>query len=127
MPLDEHPASDSRQVRAVEIGRHARVIVLRGAIRERAADDLRVELLAAIEAGAREVFLDLSGVESLTSSVHDLVAAASITLADRGGVLLAWSRKYTVGEPTYVITELRDRALADLVPSCTSRQERGQP
>jgi anti-anti-sigma regulatory factor len=127
MTSDQHPASDPRQVRTVEIGRSARVIVLRGAIRERAADDLRVELLGAIEAGASEVFLDLSDVESLSSSVHDLVAAAGITLADRGGVLLAWSRKYSIGEPTYVITELRDRALAELMPARRTRHDRSRP
>jgi anti-anti-sigma regulatory factor len=127
MTPDRHPVSDARQVKTLEIGRSARVIVLRGAIRGPAADDLRVELLAAIEAGAREVFLDLSDVESLSSSVHDLVAAAGLTLADRGGVLLAWSRKYSVGEPTYVITELRDRALAELMPTPAASHERSRP
>jgi hypothetical protein len=73
--------------------------------------------LEAIEAGATEVLLDLSEIESIGSPVHDLIAATSITLADRGGVLLAWSRKYSLGEPTYVVAELRDRAIAELLPS----------
>ena len=108
--------SGAEKITALDVGHRARVIVLRGAIRDSAVDDLRQRLLAAIDAGVREVFLDLSEVESLGSPVHDLVSAASNTLADRGGVLLVWSRKYTVGEPTYVIADVRDRALAELMP-----------
>lgn len=100
----------------VDVGPRARVIVLRGDIRGAAVDALREELLAAIEGGVREVFVDLSDVESVGSPFHDLVSAASITLADRGGVLLVWSRKYTAGEPTYLVADIRDRALAELMP-----------
>lgn len=108
--------SSAEQITTVDVGHRAQVIVLRGAIRGSAVDDLREQLLAAISAGVREVFLDLSEVESIGSPVHDLVSAASITLADRGGVLLVWSRKYAVGEPAYVIADVRDRALAELMP-----------
>lgn len=119
--------SSGAQITAVDLGHRAQVIVLRGAIRGGAVDDLRERLLAAIAAGVREVFLDLSEVESIGSPVHDLVSAASITLADRGGVLLVWSRKYAVGEPTYVIADVRDRALAELMPSTRGsiRRDRG--
>ena len=105
------------QLTTIDVGHRARVIVLRGAIRDSAVGELRERLLAAIDAGVREVVLDLSDVESLGSSVRDLVSAASITFADRGGVLLVWSRKYAAGDQTYVITEVRDRALAELTPA----------
>jgi anti-anti-sigma regulatory factor len=120
--------SSAEQITTVDVGHRAQVIVLRGAIRGRVVDELREQLLATIESGVREVFLDLSEVESVGSPVHDLVSAASITLADRGGVLLVWSRKYAVGEPTYVIAEVRDWALAELMPSArdSSRPDRGR-
>lgn len=113
----DSPHAGAEQITSVDVGHRARVIVLRGAIRGSAVDDLREQLLATIAAGVREVFLDLSEVESIGSPVHDLVSAATVTLADRGGVLLVWSRKYAVGEPTYVIADIRDRALAELMPS----------
>ena len=106
----------TRPVTTVDVGPRACVIVLRGTIRGDAVDDLREQLLAAIEGGVREVFLDLSDVESVGSPFHDLVSAASITLADRGGVLLVWSRKYAAGDPTYLVADVRDRALAELLP-----------
>jgi anti-anti-sigma regulatory factor len=109
--------TSGEQITTVDVGHRAQVIVLRGAIRGSAVDDLRERLLAAIAAGVREIFLDLIEVESITSPVHDLVSAASITLADRGGVLLVWSRRDAVGEATYVIADVRDRALAELMPS----------
>jgi anti-anti-sigma regulatory factor len=103
-------------VTTVDVGVQARVIVLRGTIREDAVDELRERLLEAIEDGVREVFVDVSEVESVGSPFHDLVSAASVSLADRGGALLVWSRKYAAGDPTYVVTDIRDRALAELVP-----------
>jgi anti-anti-sigma regulatory factor len=118
--------SSAEQITTVDVGHRAQVIVLRGAIRGRVVDELREQLLATIESGVREVFLDLSEVESVGSPVHDLVSAASITLADRGGVLLVWSRKYAVGEPTYVIAEVRDWALAELMPSARDSSRRGR-
>ena len=114
------------QVTTTDLGHGARVIALRGAIRGGAVDELRDRLLAAIDAGAREVVVDLTDVESLGSPVHDLVAAASVTLADRGGVLLVWSRRYAVGEPTYVMTDVRDRAIAELMPNRGRARRRGR-
>ena len=128
MTTEPHSSPRSaEQITTVEVGHRAQVIVLRGAIRGGVVDDLRERLLAAISAGVREVVLDLSEVESIGSPVHDLVSAASITLADRGGVLLVWSRKYAVGEPTYVIADVRDRALAELMPGArgSARSHRG--
>lgn len=117
MPPEAHsPHHRTPLLTTVDVGVRARVIVLRGNIRGDAVDELREELLAAIEGGVREVFVDLSDVESVGSPFHDLVSAASITLADRGGVLLVWSRKYTAGDPTYVVADIRDRALAELMP-----------
>lgn len=110
------PIHGTPPVTTVDVGPRARVIVLRGDFRGDAVDDLREQLLAAIEGGVREVFVDLSDVESVGSPFHDLVSSASITLADRGGVLLVWSRKYTAGDPTYVVADIRDRALAELMP-----------
>jgi anti-anti-sigma regulatory factor len=115
-PEPHSPHNGAQPVTTVEVGPRARVIVLRGTIRGGAVDALREELLAAIEGGVREVFVDLSEVESVGSPFHDLVSAASVSLADRGGVLLVWSRKYAAGEPTYVVADIRDRALAELVP-----------
>jgi anti-anti-sigma regulatory factor len=123
-PYSSH--SSEEQITTVDVGHRAQVIVLRGAIRGPVVDELREQLLAAIESGVREVFLDLSEVESVGSPVRDLVSAASITLADRGGVLLVWSRKYAVGEPTYVIAEVRDWALAELMPSARDWSRRGR-
>jgi anti-anti-sigma regulatory factor len=117
MPPEAHsPHHRTPLLTTADVGVRARVIVLRGNIRGDAVDELREELLAAIEGGVREVFVDLSDVESVGSPFHDLVSAASITLADRGGVLLVWSRKYTAGDPTYVVADIRDRALAELMP-----------
>lgn len=125
-PEPHSSRGSAEQITTVDVGHRAQVIVLRGVIRGGAVDDLRERLLAAIAAGVREVFLDLSEVESIGSPVHDLVSAASITLADRGGVLLVWSRKYAVGEPSYVIADVRDRALAELMPTRGStRRDRG--
>jgi anti-anti-sigma regulatory factor len=116
-------SQDAIHVTTVEVGRQAAVIVLRGVIRGRAVEQLREQLITAIEAGVRELFLDLSEVESIGSPVHNLVAAASMTLADRGGVMLTWSRKYTHGEPTYLMADIRDRALAELMPDATGAPE----
>jgi anti-anti-sigma regulatory factor len=117
-----------RPVTTVGVGPRACVIVLRGTIRGSAVDTLREQLLAAIDAGVREVFVDLSEVESVGSPFHDLVSAASVSLADRGGVLLVWSRKYAAGEPTYVVADIRDRALAELMPRerGSTRRPRGR-
>ena len=122
MTNDVRPPEDDGQVTAIDFGRRARVIVLRGDIRDTLVDELRERLLAAIEGGVREVVLDLSDVERVGSSVRDLVSAASITFADRGGVLLVGSRKDADGDQTYVITEVRDRALSTLAPRRPSRQ-----
>ena len=117
MTREAHSANHgTRPVTTVDVGQRARVIVLRGTIRGDAVDDLREQLLAAIEEGVREVFVDLSDVESVGSPFHDLGSAASITLADRGGVLLVCSRKYAAGDPTYLVADIRDRALAELMP-----------
>jgi anti-anti-sigma regulatory factor len=125
MTREAHSATHGTQpVTTADVGPRARVIVLRGTIRGDAVDDLREQLLTAIEGGVREVFLDLSDVESVGSPFHDLVSAASITLADRGGVLLVWSRKYASGEPTYLVADIRDRALAELLPRAQGSRSR---
>ena len=111
----EHAISDPAPsaVTSVHVGREARLVVLRGAIRDRETEDLRRELVAAIDAGVRGLLVDLSEVDSLSVAAQELVESASATLADRGGVLLAWSAKESVGRPTFVLSELRDGALAD--------------
>ena len=118
--VDTHVPQREAQLASIDVGRRARVIVLRGVIRDTAVDELRDRLSAALEAGIREVVLDLRDVESVAPPVHELVSAASIAFADRGGVLLAWSRKRSGGEPVYLITELDDRALAELTPATRS-------
>lgn len=114
------PSPGDGSVTTTHVGRHARVIVLRGAIRNGTVEALREHLLSAIEAGVRELFLDLSEAESVSPATHELVAAASSLLADRGGALLAWTRKDASGEPTYLMAEVRDRALGELMPRGTT-------
>ena len=108
---DTDPSADARAVTSFQVGPQACVIALRGTVGESAADDLRAELLAAIDGGVRGVVVDVSQVESLGPAAHDLIRAASATLTDRGGVLLTWSSKESPGRPTYVLAEIRDRVV----------------
>ena len=112
-PTDERDHADA-VVDAVALGQRAEVILLRGAITGRAVDELRARLLAAIGRGVRELFLDLSEVERIDGIVYDLVSGASVALADRGGVLVVWSREDATGAATYVIADLRGRVLEEL-------------
>ena len=110
------PETDlSTSVRTIALGRRARVIVLRGRIRAGAEDVLREQLVAALEEGVQGVLLDLTGAESITASAHEVVRAASLTLDDRGGVLLAWRWNGSVWDPTYVLAGLRDHGISELV------------
>jgi len=106
----EHALSDpaTPAVTSMDVGREACVIVLRGAIRDREADELRKELVSAIDGGVRGLLVDLSEVELMSAAAQEIVQSASATLADRGGVLLAWSAKESVGRPTFVLSELHD-------------------
>ena len=111
------PETDiSRPVSTIVLGRRARVIVLRGRIRAGAEDDLRRELLAALDERVEGVLLDLTGADSITTSAHKIVRAASLMLGDRGGVLLAWRWNGSVDDPTYVLSEVRDHGISELVP-----------
>jgi anti-anti-sigma regulatory factor len=112
-PTDERDHADG-VVAAVALGQRAEVILLRGAITGPAVDELRARLLAALERGVRELFLDLSEVERIDGIVYDLVSGASVALADRGGVLVVWSREDATGAATYVIADLRGRVLEEL-------------
>jgi len=111
----QHAVTDpaAPAVTSMDVGREACVIVLRGAIRDRESDELRKELVSAIDAGMRALLVDLSEVELLSGTAQEIVLAASATLADRGGVLLAWSAKESVGRPTFVLSELGDDALGE--------------
>ncbi|HEY7344340.1 MAG TPA: hypothetical protein VH620_02180 [Gaiella sp.] len=120
MATDTHPTDDRGPVTTVALGHRAEKIVLRGAIRGRAVDELRARLRAAIGRGVRELFLDLSDVESVAAPVYDLVSSASLELADRGGVLVVWNREDATGEATYVIADVRGRALAELTARLSS-------
>lgn len=112
-------------VTTIHLSRHARVIVLRGRICDRAEDDLRVQMLAALDDDVHGLFVDLSETDSISSTAHDVVRAASATLHDRGGALLAWRWNGSVDEPSYVLAELQDHGLAELVPveagACSDR------
>jgi anti-anti-sigma regulatory factor len=118
MATDTNPPHErapvGRPVETVELGHCAEMIVLRGAIAGGAVEELRARLLAAIGRGVRELFLDLSEVESVDGPVYDLVSAASLALADQGGVLVIWNREDATGGATYVIADVRSRALAEL-------------
>ena len=105
-PAVSDPATPA--VTSMRVGGEACVVVLRGAIHEREAEDLRRELVSAIDAGVRGVLIDLSEADDLSSAAQELVQSASATLADRGGVLLAWSARESVGRPTFVLSELRE-------------------
>ena len=116
MTSDMRSSQSEGQFTTIDVRRRARVIVVRGVIRGAAVDELRERLLAAIEAQ------NAGGRPRLERGREPRLARArpglpeSVTFADRGGVLLVWSRKYTAGEPTYVITEVHDQALAALMP-----------
>ncbi|HET8743818.1 MAG TPA: STAS domain-containing protein [Gaiella sp.] len=112
MPETELPTS----VSTIALGRRVRVIVLRGRICAGAEDELREQLIAALEEGAQGVLLDLTRADSISVSAHEVVRAASLTLDDRGGVLLAWRWNGSIEEPTYVLAELRDHDVSELVP-----------
>ena len=92
------------------------MLVLRGAISDGAEDDLRETLRAVIDEGAVVVVLDLNEVDAISSSARDLVASAGSALADRGGVLLAWTTNGIPGERSYVMREMRDTANFALFP-----------
>jgi anti-anti-sigma regulatory factor len=100
-------------VTSMHVGREARIVVLRGPIHEREAEELRRELVAAIDDGVHGLVVDLSEVECLSPTAEELVQSASATLADRGGVLLAWSAKEAVGRPPFVLSELVGGAPVD--------------
>ncbi len=112
MPETELPTS----VSTIALGRRVRVIVLRGRIRADAEDELRDRLIAALDEGVQGVLLDLTRADSITPSAHEVVRAVSLTLDDRGGVLLAWRWNGSIEEPTYVLAELRDHGVSELVP-----------
>jgi anti-anti-sigma regulatory factor len=101
-------------VTAIALGERTEVILLRGAIAGRAVDELRTRLLAAMERGVHELVLDLSDVEKLDGAVHDLVSATSRAMSDQGGVLVVWRREDATGAATYVIADVRGRALTEL-------------
>ncbi len=113
--IKDKPTRDISSIETVEAGRGTRILVLRGAINGRADTTLRKEMLGALESGANVVLLDLSRVESLSTAAYDLIAAASATLADRGGTVLAWSQKHDDGSPTYLIADVRDRGIRELI------------
>ena len=120
-----YDSDPSSSVTTIHLGPHARVIVLRGRIRDRAEDALREQLLAALDEGTHGLLMDLSEAHSISSSAHDIVRAASLTLDDRGGVLLAWRWNGSADEPTYVLAELRDHGMSELVPGDTGAGDRG--
>jgi anti-anti-sigma regulatory factor len=110
-----HETDLSTPVTTIQLGSHVRVIVLRGRISDGAEEELRAELLAAIDEGVKGVVVDLSEADSITESAHEIVRAASVTLDDRGGILLAWRWNGSADEPAYVLAELRDQAVSELV------------
>jgi anti-anti-sigma regulatory factor len=116
----------STPVTTIDLGRHARVIVLRGRIDDRVEEQLRAQLLAAIDEGVHGVLVDLSEADSISAAAHEIVRAASVTLDDRGGVLLAWRWNGSADEPTYVLAELRDHGVAGLVPVEATDDARGR-
>ncbi len=113
-PDSDRSRSKRRIVRTA--GPRGTVLVLRGAISDGAEDDLRETLRAVIDEGAAVVVLDLNDVDAISSSARDLVASAGSALADRGGVLLAWTASDMPGEQSYVMRELRDTANSALFP-----------
>jgi hypothetical protein len=100
------------------------VLVLRGAISGGAEDDLRETLRAQIDEGAAVVVLDLNEVEAISSSARHFVESAGSALADRGGVLLAWTTNDVPGVRSYVMREMRDTANSALFPSARRIAER---
>lgn len=113
-PDSDRSRSKRRIVRIA--GPRGTVLVLRGAISDGAEDDLRETLRALIDEGAAVVVLDLNEVDAISSSARNLVASAGSALADRGGVLLAWTTNDMPGERSYVMRELGDTANCALLP-----------
>jgi anti-anti-sigma regulatory factor len=111
-----HETELSTPVTTIQLGNHARVIVLRGRISGGAEEELRAQLVAAIDEGVKGVLVDLSEAASISESAHGIVRAASVALDDRGGILLAWRWNGSADEPAYVLAELRDQEVAELVP-----------
>jgi hypothetical protein len=116
------------RVETMLTGPRSRVIVLTGRISGAAVEDLRRQLLAAAESDALEVSLDLRCAQSVSPIVERLVAAASAVLAARGGVVLAWSRVYTArGAHAYVVVDVRDRGVLELMPRAENGTAGGRP
>ena len=93
MAPETQTSRPEEQVTTTDLGHGARVIALEAPSAAARSTSSASGSSRRSTAGAREVVVDLTDVESLGSPVHDLVAAASVTLADRGGVLLVWSRR----------------------------------
>lgn len=83
-----------------------RVITISSAAAADVHNQLCDALLCALADGAREIVLDLQGVELITSSSGTLMEAVGATLADRGGVLLVLTGGHIEGEPL-VMREVR--------------------
>jgi hypothetical protein len=90
-------------------GQGACVIAVRSTTVDGLEEELRDSLLAALADGAREIVLDLHGVEVITSTSRGLLEAVGATVADRGGVLLVLTGGQMDGEP-YVMREIRGAA-----------------
>jgi anti-anti-sigma regulatory factor len=112
---------DGSGIETIVVGDRMRIIVLSGVIRGEVERALRDELLAAIEVGATEILLDLSQVESMVAAAHDLVAAASLMLSDRGGVLVALSERPAGDTSAHVFADVRDSSIGELLRGPRSR------
>lgn len=121
-----HDTEPSSPVTTIQLGPHARVIVLRGRIHGRAEAELRTQLLAALDQEVHGLLIDLSEADSISESAHDIVRATSLTLDNRGGVLLAWRWNGSVEEPTYVLAELRDHGMGELVSVEAAAGDKGE-
>jgi anti-anti-sigma regulatory factor len=109
MTLDTSQATSEREGVRVSRRRTTWVIAVRGAVGGETASALRDSLLSAIQQGVKEVVLDISEAAAISGPAHELIAAASSTLADRGGSLLVWNSSSAVpGEDaTFVMREVR--------------------
>lgn len=83
------------------------VIAICGAVSGETASALRDSLVSAIHEGVHEVVLDISEAAAISGPANELIAAASSTLADRGGTLLVWTSGGAEDDASFVMREVR--------------------
>jgi hypothetical protein len=104
------PPQPAREREGIRVSRRHTtwVIAVCGAVSGETASALRDSLVSAIHEGVHEVVLDISEAAAISGPANELIAAASSTLADRGGTLLVWTSGGGAGDDaSFVMREVR--------------------